>query len=126
MSEMMREAVGTASLAMWSRRPATTASRYRPGPAASSVRGFRRAAREGHVERVGLAVVLEHVLLEVVEEDDGLHLVRPDAAAGRVADVDRRGARRIDEPIAAAPDAVRCRREEGDGVRIGRRELVIG
>src|SRR5207253_8108082 len=53
-------------------------------------RGFWSAAREGHLQLVGLAVALEHALLHVVEEDDGLHLIRATAATSRVADLHRR------------------------------------
>ena len=72
------------------RRSRTSSVARSAWPAASNVRRLRRAAGEGHLQRIGLAVILQHVLLEIVEEDDGLHLVGTDAAAGGVANVDGR------------------------------------
>src|SRR5262249_32791184 len=56
------------------------------------LRGLGRAARERHLERIGLAVVLKHVALEIVEPDQGLHLVRADATTVGVTDIHRRRA----------------------------------
>jgi len=45
-----------------------------------------RATREGHFQYVRFSVDLEDVLLQVIEIDDRLHLVRPDPAARCIAD----------------------------------------
>src|SRR6185436_13472169 len=66
-------------------------------PAASSVPASGVPRVKVIVDRVILAVALEHVLLHPVEIDHRLHLVGTDAAAGGVADHRRRRARRTDE-----------------------------